>query len=51
LTSFTILEESAERIPIEPVVRYDVWKPWLVNPGNGGSASFSRSGLLRKRCQ
>ena|SRR5436190_15550300 len=48
--SLTIFDVSVERMPIEPTVRYEVWKPSFANPGNGGSALFRRSGLLRKRC-
>jgi hypothetical protein len=49
-TSFTIFDVSVERIDTEPVVRYDVCQLSFGNPGNTGSALFSRSGLLRNRC-
>ena len=48
--SLTIFADSVERSQSEPTVRYEVWKPWFARPGNTGSALFSRSGLLRKRC-
>ena len=44
-----MFDDSVERNHIEPTVRHEVWKPSFVKPGNGGSALFSRSGLLRNR--